>query len=1045
MRMVINRAVRAAGALVGLAACTGITMAATLTGVDIVPYGSDPLVPGSLTTAGDKMTIVGSGSDIWNASDLCFYAYMPVTGDFDYIMKVESLVGCSGDGGWSKVELMARNEESDGVGPQDTDEHISNMTTRPSSDTPAVDPNSPDTVPAAGVNYRGPQWRATRGGLSSWTTPNPVITPNLPNNWVRLERAGDVFYMYWSNDGTNWAMYNPFSPQGWDTTGSWPTGTDNPTVAYFTNAWPAKIMLGIAVTAHSTIPGQTTTAVVSNFKTWTPVPIAITTQPPATKAVTASMPLELSIAATGDPVHYEWRKDGNPIPRAVSPTLTIPIATLADSGTYTCRVFGGGNEIISSGCLVTVTADTTAPTLVDARADGSFTAVTVTFDGPMGGSATNLANYSISPSLAITAAEAVPLTATPAFFAAVKLTTAKQALGTTYTLTVNNVKDYSGNTIAANSQITFLSAQELKGFAFWERWDDANGDLGDLNAFGAALEDTTNPVRPPDVTRTVTSFDSPWGTADNYNSRLRTYFTPAVTGTYVFYVSSDDNSNLYLSTDDNPANKKLIAQERGWSNDLQWTSPGEPVLAADGTGIDGNWYKSSLEFQSQLPYNFTGPEDVWGGDIELTAGKKYYLEARQNEGGGGDGVGATFVVSPATVANGSASALTGNVIAWFESIDNLIPSFLIQPVGSITLAPGATTNIWVQAFGSKLNYQWQLNGKDIAGATATNYTIASASLADIGQYSVNVTNPNGTATSSLCKVLVTATGTFTIEAEDFNYDGGKTMPAVSVMPYLGGAYTNLSAKFDIDYHNLDNPTDSRIGDTGLSDTTPGHPVYRYTDTFGNGDVLSNTNAPLHGVNIAGNMDGQWGSTRAGEWTMTANYKIGWISSGDWGNYTRTFPTPAKTYNVFAAQSYDGRAAGQLNSSISLVTAGADTTAQTLQPVGKFDCTGSAGWSQNNLVAMTDDAGAIKTVEIGGTQTIRWAYNSGDADYLLFIPAGSVGPILGIAKDGANLKVTYTGTLQSADTVTGPFTDVTGATSPYAVTPSGAMKFFRARE
>jgi len=40
------------------------------------------------------------------------------------------------------------------------------------------------------------------------------------------------------------------------------------------------------------------------------------------------------------------------------------------------------------------------------------------------------------------------------------------------------------------------------------------------------------------------------------------YLIPPVSGDYIFYVSSDDNSqSLTLSTDDNPANKRQIAIE----------------------------------------------------------------------------------------------------------------------------------------------------------------------------------------------------------------------------------------------------------------------------------------------------------------------------------------------------------------------------------------------------------------------------------------------------------------------------------------------------
>jgi hypothetical protein len=36
----------------------------------------------------------------------------------------------------------------------------------------------------------------------------------------------------------------------------------------------------------------------------------------------------------------------------------------------------------------------------------------------------------------------------------------------------------------------------------------------------------------------------------------------------------------------------------------------------------------------------------------------------------------------------------------------------------------------------------------------------------------------------------------------------------------------------------------------------------------------------------------------------------------------------------------------------------------------------------------------------------------------------------------------TGTLQSAPAAAGPYTDVSGATSPYTVAPSGDQQFFR---
>lgn len=53
------------------------------------------------------------------------------------------------------------------------------------------------------------------------------------------------------------------------------------------------------------------------------------------------------------------------------------------------------------------------------------------------------------------------------------------------------------------------------------------------------------------------------------------------------------------------------------------------------------------------------------------------------------------------------------------------------------------------------------------------------------------------------------------------------------------------------------------------------------------------------------------------------------------------------------------------------------------------------------------------------------------------------PTLGIARQAGNVVLTFTGTLQSADNAAGPYTAVSGATSPVTVTPSGAQKFYRA--
>ncbi|MES2284146.1 MAG: Ig-like domain-containing protein [Bacteroidota bacterium] len=75
----------------------------------------------------------------------------------------------------------------------------------------------------------------------------------------------------------------------------------------------------------------------------------------------------------------------------------------------------------------------------------------------------------------------------------------------------------------------------------------------------------------PNSTGQLTIFQAPENAGDNYGQRIRGYVCPPVTGNYIFWIASDDNSELWLSTDDNPTNKQKIASVTGYTAPLQWT------------------------------------------------------------------------------------------------------------------------------------------------------------------------------------------------------------------------------------------------------------------------------------------------------------------------------------------------------------------------------------------------------------------------------------------------------------------------------------------
>lgn len=74
------------------------------------------------------------------------------------------------------------------------------------------------------------------------------------------------------------------------------------------------------------------------------------------------------------------------------------------------------------------------------------------------------------------------------------------------------------------------------------------------------------------------------------------------TDNYIFWIASDDYAELWLSTDENPANKVIIARVDGWTAPREW-----------------NKYAS----QQSLP-------------ITVQAGQRYYIEVLHKEGYGGD-------------------------------------------------------------------------------------------------------------------------------------------------------------------------------------------------------------------------------------------------------------------------------------------------------------------------------------------------------------------------------------------------------------------------
>ena len=133
------------------------------------------------------------------------------------------------------------------------------------------------------------------------------------------------------------------------------------------------------------------------------------------------------------------------------------------------------------------------------------------------------------------------------------------------------------------------------GYVIGEKWDGIPG----LQV--ADLEQAPSYPANPSMTAMLSSWSYGPGIGDNYGARVRGYICAPYSGFYTFYVSGDDQVGLWLSTDDDPANKKLIAYVQSWvpfaRMDLQQGQQSAPIFLAKG----GRYYIETLHKQSVGP------------------------------------------------------------------------------------------------------------------------------------------------------------------------------------------------------------------------------------------------------------------------------------------------------------------------------------------------------------------------------------------------------------------------------------------------------------
>jgi hypothetical protein len=290
----------------------------------------------------------------------------------------------------------------------------------------------------------------------------------------------------------------------------------------------------------------------------------------------------------------------------------------------------------------------------------------------------------------------------------------------------------------------------------------------------------------------------------------------------------------------------------------------------------------------------------------------------------------------------------------------------------------------------------------ISGETNSTLTIINATADAIGAYYVAVSNENGPVNSTQVLALTTltppgltfqedGTGTTVIEAEHYFAtatapDGHLWVPLKGRAGYSGTGYMSLLPDSGINLGNTGFTTNGARLDFRIAFTATGtHYIW------------------LRGGDPRG--DGAGDSVHAG------------IDGVSPASATRIDGAPS--FNVATGWNWVGNIQGDTRASITVDTAGTHTVNLWMR---------EDGFNLDKLLLTTDvaftptGAGPAESAQVGA------------------------GPTLSIGRNGANIVITYTGTLLSAPNVNGTYTPVQGASGgSHTVSPTNSQQYFRAQQ
>ncbi len=142
-------------------------------------------------------------------------------------------------------------------------------------------------------------------------------------------------------------------------------------------------------------------------------------------------------------------------------------------------------------------------------------------------------------------------------------------------------------------------------------------------AVSTLTQHASYPDHPASAQLITNGFEAPVDEADQYGQKMHGYLRAPATGIYTFWLSSDDNGQLWLSSDDTPGNLRMIAEVTGWTLSREWDKYPEQKSASVMLVKDRYYYIMALSKEGSGGDNLAAGWQLPGGTFDRPISARY--------------------------------------------------------------------------------------------------------------------------------------------------------------------------------------------------------------------------------------------------------------------------------------------------------------------------------------------------------------------------------------------------------------------------------------